>query len=176
MKKLKSYIAISLNGKIARPNGDVDWLDAIPNPDKLDYGYFAFYDSIDTTIQGSKTYEKVKSWDIPFPYPEKKNYVITRQQDLSDTEHVTFVKNNHIDFIKSLKKEEGKDIWLIGGGLINTMCFNENLIDEMYIHIIPIIIPEGIGLFGSIPIESQMKLLDSKTYSTGVVELRYTAI
>ena len=60
-RKLILYIASSLNGKIADAEGRVDWLESMPNPDKLDYGYAEFYDSIDTTIQGNATYKQVMS-------------------------------------------------------------------------------------------------------------------
>ena len=76
MKKLKLYIAISLNGKIAKPDGSVDWLNNIPNPDNSDMGYTDFFESVDTTIQGYKTYKQVIDWGIEFPYKGKKNYVI----------------------------------------------------------------------------------------------------
>ena len=135
MKKIKAYLAISLNGKISRANGEVDWLDALPNPEKLDYGYYDFYATIDTTIQGYNTYTQVMNWNIDFPYADKKNYVLTRKQGLAPTEQVEFISENHIDFLKKLKQQEGKDIWLIGGGQVNTMLLNENLIDEIILHV-----------------------------------------
>ena len=173
MRKIKSYIAISLNGKIAKLDGNVKWLEDLPNPDKLDYGYFDFYNSIDTTIQGYSTYDQIMSWGIDFPYADKKNYVITRKQNLENTEHVEFISENHAEFFRALKQQEGKDIWLVGGGGINTLLFNENLIDELQIFVMPIVLPGGIELFGSIPNEKGLKLIDSKTYATGAVELVY---
>ena len=92
MRKIRLYIAMSLNGKIARPDGSVDWLEAIPNPDKSDYGYARFYKEIDTTIQGCNTYRQLLSWGITFPYPDKKNYVITRKGEVGNTEDVTFIR------------------------------------------------------------------------------------
>ncbi len=173
MRKIKLYIAISLNGKIAKADGSVDWLESIPNPEKFDYGYTELNQSIDTTIQGYNTYKQVIDWGIAFPYADKKNYVLTRRKGLANTNHVEFISENHIDFIKRLKKEKGKDIWLIGGGQINTMLFNEKLIDELQIFIMPIVISGGIELFEHLPKETPVKLVDTKSYSTGVVELRY---
>jgi len=173
MKKIKAYLAISLNGKISRADGRVDWLDALPNPDKLDYGYFEFYDSIDTTIQGYNTYAQVIGWNIDFPYGTKKNYVLTKKQDVAPSEHVEFISENHVEFLKDLKTQKGKDIWLIGGGQVNTMLLNENLIDELIVHVMPIILPDGIELFELIPKETFLKLVNSKSYPTGVVELVY---
>lgn len=173
MRKLKLYIAISLNGKIAKSDGSVEWLESIPNPEKTDYGYSEFYDTIDTTIQGYNTYNQVLSWGIDFPYTGKKNYVLTRKKGLKNTEYVEFITENHIRFIQQLKKQKGKDIWLIGGGKINTMLLNENLIDEIQIFTMPIIISDGIELFETIPKETKLKLIETKSYSTGAVELKY---
>lgn len=82
MRKIKLYIASSINGKTAKIDGSVDWLEEIPKPEKADYGYAKFYESIDTTIQGSNTYQQIMNWGIGFPYKGKKNYVITRKKGL----------------------------------------------------------------------------------------------
>ena len=164
---------MSLNGKIARADGSFDWLDSIPNPEKSDYGYADFYNSIDTTLMGYTTYDQIVNMDIKFPYQNKTNYVLTRKQNLDNTEYVEFVSKNHIDFIRQIKQEEGNDIWLIGGGQVNTMLFNENLIDEIQVFVMPIVIPNGIELFEVIPQEKQLKLTASKSFSSGVVELNY---
>ncbi len=173
MRKIILYSAVSLNGKIASADGGVAWLEEIPNPDKTDYGYHDFYKSIDTTIQGFRTYQQIINWGIDFPYPDKKNYVLTSKSDLADTEYVEFVSENLIEFAKNLKTQVGADIWLIGGGLANSSLLNADLIDELIVHVMPIIIPNGIELFGGTPIQSQLQLIDSKTYSSGVVELKY---
>ncbi len=173
MKKIKLYIAISLNGKIAKTDGSVDWLESIPNPEKTDYGYAAFYDSIDTTIQGFATYAQVLSFGIDFPYADKKNYVLTRKQNLDQSDHVEFVTQNHLATIRDLKKEKGKDIWLIGGSQINTLLFNEKLIDEIIIFVMPIILSDGIDLFSAYPIESRLTLKETKAFQSGAVEMRY---
>lgn len=173
MKKIKLYIATSLNGKIAKADGSVHWLEEIPNPDKLDYGYAKFNESIDTTIQGYSTYAQVMSWGIDFPYATIKNYVMTRKSSLENTKDVEFISENHIEVIKALKAGEGKDIWLIGGGQINTLLLNAGLIDEIYVFIMPIVLSDGIELFELIPNQTTLNLVDSKTYDTGVVELRY---
>jgi len=173
LKKIILYIATSLNSKIAKIDGSVHWLEEIPNPDKLDYGYVAFNETIDTTLQGYSTYAQVIGWDIPFPYTATKNYVLTRKQEIENTEHVAFIKEDHLDFIKKLKAGAGKDIWLIGGGQINTMLLNAGLIDEIRVFVMPIVLSDGIELFELLPKETALTLIDSKTYPTGVVELRY---
>jgi len=173
MKKIVLYIATSLNGKIAKSDGSVHWLEEIPNPDKLDYGYTQFQETIDTTIQGYSTYAQVLGWDIPFPYPTTKNYVVTRKSDVKNTEHVEFITENHIEFIKKIKEGTGKDIWVIGGGQVNTMLLNAGLIDEIRVFVMPIILTEGIELFELLPKETNLILMHSTTHDTGVIELYY---
>jgi dihydrofolate reductase len=173
MRKIRLYIATSLNGKIARPDGSVDWLEGIPNPDKSDYGYAGFYEEIDTTIQGYNTYRQLLSWGIPFPYSGKTNYVLTRKKDIENTEDVTFINKAPIDLIQELKQEKGKDIWLIGGGEINTLLLNAGLVDEIDLFVMPIILPEGIGLFGGLPGETRLGLRKTESFSSGAVRLTY---
>lgn len=173
VKRIKLYIAASLNGKIAQEDGSVEWLESIPNPEKSDYGYEEFYKSIDTTIQGNSTYKQIIGWGIDFPYAGKKNYVLTKNQTFENTEFVEFVSENHIDFIKKLKQQNGKDIWLIGGGKVNTMLLNEGLIDEIQVFVMPIVLSGGIDLFESLPKETSLKLIDTKTYTSGVIEMNY---
>lgn len=174
MRKLISYIAMSLNGKIARADGRVDWLKKVPNPDKSDYGFAEFYKTIDTTVQGNKTYQQVLSWDIEFPYLGKDNYVLTRNTALEDNEFVKFISIDPIHIIQSLKGNEGRDIWLIGGGSINTLFYNAGLLDELILFIMPIIIPDGIDLFTGLPKEQLLTLKDIKKFESGAVALHYS--
>ncbi|BAX81205.1 dihydrofolate reductase family protein [Labilibaculum antarcticum] len=174
MRKIKLYIAMSLNGKIARKGGEVDWLEAIPNPAQSDYGYEEFYKSIDATIMGKKTYNQIMSWGIDFPYTGKKNYVFTSNTELKNTEHVNFVSENHLDLINKIKKEEGKNIWLIGGGNLNSVLIEENLIDEMIVFVMPIVLPNGISLFDTFLTDKSIQLKSTKSYSSGVVQLVYS--
>ena len=173
MRKIKLYIAISLNGKIAGADGSVDWLENIPNPEKTDYGYADFFNSVDTTIQGYNTYKQVISWGIDFPYKGKRNYVLTKKTNVENTEFVEFITENHAEFIKALKEEVGDDIWLIGGSQANTLILNAGLLDEIFVFVMPVILSGGIGLFDAFPNETQLKLLETKSYSSGVVEMKY---
>jgi dihydrofolate reductase len=173
MRKIKLYIAISLNGKIANSDGSVDWLENIQNPENTDYGYLDFYNSIDTTIQGYNTYKQIIDWGIEFPYRGKKNYVLTKKSDIKNTEFVDFINEDPLDFIKTLKEEKGGDIWLIGGSQANTLILNAGLLDEIHVFVMPIILSGGIELFDAFPLETQIKLYETTTYSSGAVGLKY---
>ncbi len=176
MRKTILYIAISLDGKIAKADGSVDWLEAIPVPADGDYGYAAFYKSIDTTIQGNTTYQQIISWGVDFPYPEKKNYVITRKQGLANTEHVEFISTDPVTFLRELKTSAGKDIWIVGGGKLNATFLEAKLIDEIQVFIMPVVLTEGIDMFAALSQETSLSLVASKTYENGVVALTYYPI
>lgn len=173
MRKMISYIAISLDGKIARKDGDVNWLNELPNPDNLDYGYKDFYDSIDTIIMGNDTYKVSLQLSETFPTSDKMNYVITRNKELIKDENVTFISKDIESFVTSLKQEERKNIWLMGGGMINSLMLNAHLIDELRVYVIPIILGPGIPLFSDAAITNKLKLASSQQFSSGVVELIY---
>lgn len=173
MRKIKLYIAISLNGKIAKTNGSVDWLESIPQPADSDYGYSDFYNSIDTTIQGNNTYKQIVDWGIEFPYKGKKNYVLTSNVDLEDNDHVSFISKDHLNFIRDLKQQDGKDIWLIGGSKANTLLLDAKLIDVLYVFVMPIVLDDGINIFDTLLSDVALNLISSKTYSTGAVEMIY---
>ncbi len=102
------YIAASLDNYIARQDGNVDWLDypdyQLPNED---YGYPDFYKNIGTTLMGYNTYKIVLGFDVPFPYPDKTNYVFTRSTDKQDNEFVKFISGDIVEFVRQLKN--GKD-------------------------------------------------------------------
>jgi dihydrofolate reductase len=176
MRKLIIYAAASLNGKIAKSDGDISWLNEIPAPEDSDHGFAEFYDSIDTTIQGFTTYKQVLGWDIEFPYKGKNNYVFTRNTSHKNTEFVTMVSADHISFVKYLKQQAGKNIWLIGGGQINTMLLNEKLVDEIRIFIMPVVLNKGIELFEKVPKETKLELIESESYSNGAVQIKYSVL
>ncbi len=176
MRKIVLYIAQSLDGKIADSNGGVNWLESIPNPDKTDYGYADFYSSVDTTIQGNTTYKQIINWGIGFPYSEKKNYVITGNQSLLNNQFVEFVSGNYIEFFEQIKHQTGNDIWLIGGGHVNTLFLNAGLIDEVILFTMPVIIGNGIKLFEGKVHEFELDLISIQSFTNNVVRTHYSVI
>ncbi len=166
MRKLKLYIATSLDGYIAGPNGEIDWLNVGGD---ADYGYQEFYSSIDTTLMGNSTYPLTLAGD-KFPHPDKTNYVFTKGTPPQDTVHVRFVSGDIAAFVRSLKVQPGKDIWLVGGGQINTVMLNANLIGEMILTVFPLVLGEGVPLFASVATRHPFKTVSCQTYDTGLIQ------
>ena len=170
MREIKLFIASSLDGFIARVNDDVSWLFS-----DEDYGYKKFYGSTDTVIMGRKTYEKALQLEKQ-PFKEKRCYVFTKNpaNSFADPEenNVEFI-DNVLGFAKDLVNSDGKDIWLVGGADIISLLINANMVDEIVLSVHPIILGNGIPLFKDIKRELSLKLVDSVTYESGLVQMRY---
>lgn len=176
-RKIKLYIACSLDGYIARPDGSLDWLDNLPNPDKSDFGYFDFYASVDAVLIGRTTYEWVLGFDVEWPYSDAETYILTQKTEMATPTPRTQLLGNPLkEKIEELCSQEGKDIWLVGGGQVITAFLEEGLIDEMIITKIPIILGEGIPLFPGKPPETHFVLSDAIKYGDQVVNLHYKKV
>ena len=157
-RKVILYIAMSLDGFIARDNGDVDWLTMDTTPLEVDTMYEDFFEEVDTVVMGRKTYDQVVSELAPndYPYKNKLSYVMTTQ-DRQNTETVFFVNESINELILNLKKQMGKNIWIVGGNTIITPLINSNLIDEYRIALLPVLLSSGISLFSSLTKEVKLK-------------------
>lgn len=177
MRKIKLYIAASIDGYIADPDGGLDWLSSYPITPELNYGYDEFFNSVDSVIMGGRTYRDILNMDVIYPYKDKTSYIITRNKN-SQTfiENVQFLSDNIIEMVTALKEQQGKDIWLVGGGEIISMLLDNNLIDEMIITHIPKMLGDGIPLFPKMKVESNWKLLNSQSYSNCVLSVEYQKI
>lgn len=172
MKIIKLYIAASIDGYIARNDGDLDWLTKYPiNPD-TNYGYDDFYKSIDTVIMGGQTYRDILNMDFVWPYKDKTAYVITRNS-MGVKENIHFITENIVEEISKLREEKGKDIWLVGGGELTAMLLKQDMVDEMIITIIPILLGNGIPLFPNSLKELAWELQESMSYDNGVLKTTY---
>ncbi|WP_432664947.1 dihydrofolate reductase family protein [Wukongibacter baidiensis] len=170
-RKVILYIAMSLDGYIARKNGDVDWLDGDGSDSNGDSGYEEFYSSIDTVIMGRKTYDQILTFG-EYPYKGTKGYVYTSEQR-DNNENVVFTDEKVEELIKKLREKDGKDIWLIGGAGVIDDFIKKDLIDEYFITIIPCILGEGISLFKEYNPEVKLKLLKHKAIN-GMAMLHYS--
>lgn len=165
MRKLKLYITVSLDGYIAPPDGDLDWLVGYPVPSKEDHKIFL--DSVDTVLMGGNTYCNIRIMDILWPYKDRAVYVVTRHP-VMEKEGVNFITENAVETISELKKADGKDIWLVGGAELTSMLLDNGLIDEMIITYIPVTLEKGIPLFSK-ELNENWVLKEEKAYDNHAV-------
>jgi len=174
MRKVILYISMSLDGYIARQDGDISFLSSIEQKYQ-DYGYADFNKTVDTVIVGRKSYDKVLSMGFKYPHTDKDVYIISR------THHTNFGSFKYYSgslktLISELKSRPGKNIYCDGGSLIVNELLKEDLIDEFIISIIPIILGDGIELFTRGRSEVKLRLTDCKKFETGLVQIHYEKI
>lgn len=173
-RKVILYIASSLDGYIAKPNDDLSFL-SIVHKEGEDYGYTSFIESIDTVILGRKTYDWVMAQVPEFPHADKNTFVITRtaRPGVGKTQYYT---GSLKALVLRLKVGQGKNIFIDGGAEIVNELLKEDLIDEFIISIIPILVGNGIKLFADGRPEQRLKLLSTKPFDTGLVQLHYQRV
>jgi dihydrofolate reductase len=176
LRKVILGFGISLDGYIARRNGAIDYLVIDKEGEALMADFFA---KIDTTIMGRKTAAATakmrKSGEIP-EMPGITNYVVSRRWKPGKREGFEVVSGSLTAFVKKLKRRPGKDIYLGGGGELCRSFLQEDLVDEMFIGVGPVLLGDGIpGFPGKFP-QRDFKLTECKSYSNGSVGLRYERI
>lgn len=170
-RKLILYIATSLDGYIARPDGDIGWLSSVEAPPE-DYGYGDFVRTVDTIIMGRKTYEKVLSFGIPWPHQGRKCYVLSASRT-GKNEEVEFYGGDVGDLVAEIRKSPGADIYCDGGAAVVGALMQKDLIDRYVISIIPVLLGDGIPLFRPGRPEHAVALTHSTAYPSGLVQLHY---
>jgi dihydrofolate reductase len=172
MRKIILNVAVSLDGLIEGPNGEYDWCLT-----DQDYGFTTLFKRVDTTFMGRKTYELAQAVnkDSNYGFPKFKEYVFSTTLD-TVKEGATLIKDNVKEEVEKIKKEKGKDIWLFGGAGLTASLMNMGLIDELSLAVHPIVLGSGKPLFKNINRRIQLRLLDTKTYSSGLVSLAYDII
>ena len=170
MRKVVLGLGISLDGYIARPDGAVDFL-FMPK----DYSMEPFFKTIDTAIMGRKTYEVAKKMAAGGSIADShmETYVMSRTLPPGTREGVFFTSETPAALIGRLRKRRGKDFWLMGGGELARDFLRADLVDELYIGVLPILIGEGIPLFPSGFPQRSFSLIENKTFSRGMIALKY---
>lgn len=169
MRKVILSLGISLDGYIARPNGAVDFL-FMPK----DYSFAEFYNSVDTAIMGRKTYDVALKMDRgSFQDPRIANYVFSRKLPPGPRKGVTITRQTPAALVKQIRRRAGKDIWLMGGGELARDFLKADLVDELDLGVVPVLIGKGIPLFPSGFPQRDFALVENRTFSRGLIELRY---
>ncbi len=166
MRTLSCFIATSLDGYIAGPAGEIDWLFT-----DQDYGYTPFYAGVDAVVMGRKTYDLCLTFG-EYPYPGIPNYVWSHTRQ-GKNEHATFVSGDMAALLKGMKQQEGKTIWLVGGSALVGEAIRHDLLDELIVSIHPIVLGSGVSLFPQDLPRAQFQLVKSTPFDTGLVQLTY---
>jgi dihydrofolate reductase len=168
MRKIVLSVGASIDGYIARKNGAVDFL-FMPK----DYSMAEFFASVDTAVMGRKTFEAgLKMGGGSFNSPLK-TYVFSKSKPAGERQGVIYTRKTPGRLTAELRKQAGKNIWLMGGGELARAFLKADLVDELHIGVAPILLGSGIPLFpGGFP-QRTFELVENKTYSRGLITVRY---
>jgi dihydrofolate reductase len=171
MRKVVFGGANSLDNYFARKDDAVDWLMWSDEVGKIMADYFKTFDTI---VMGRRTYEvAVSSGQGDGSYPGMKTYVFSRTLKPRSTKKLEITSEDVADVVGRLKQEEGKDICIMGGGLLAKSLFEANLIDEIVFNNHHVLLGSGIPLFHEMSHQIDLELIDCKTLKTGCVMVTY---
>jgi dihydrofolate reductase len=178
------YVAASLDGYIATPDGGIAWLESFEGTGE-DYGYAAFYASVEALLLGSRTYEQVLTFGW-WPYAGKPCWVFSRRPLEAARPDLIVSSRGPREVALELEARGIRRAWLVGGGQLAAAFQAEELITEYIVSIIPTILGAGIPLFGVpapdrralparslISVAEPLALAGHNVYANGVVQLRY---
>lgn len=169
MRKVILGLAVSLDGFIEGKNGEYDWCFT-----DQDYGMSDFMNRIDAVFVGRKTYEMSLGMEADTSgMPKMEEYVFSNTLD-KVKEGTILVNSDLKTEVEKIKKKDGKDIWLFGGAGLTSSLMNLKLVDEVHLSVHPILLGGGKPLFRDITDRINLKLIDTKTYSTGLVSMKYS--
>jgi dihydrofolate reductase len=173
MRKIVYGVGTSLDGYIARLDGSLDFLHLRPS----NYSMWSFFKTIDVGLMGRKTYEAgMRMTGGKFQSHGLRCYIFSRSLPEGERDGAIFVHEEPKRFVEELRKKKGKDIWLAGGGELARDFLKEDLVDELYLGIVPVLIGEGIPLFAAGFPQREFTLTESKTFSGGVIALKYERV
>ncbi len=170
------FIATSLDGYIARPDGAIDWLEQANQhvPAGEDCGYAAHMATVDLLVMGRGTFEKVLSFP-EWPFADKPVWVASRTgrglpDDLPPQVRIT---GESPDQIVRAAREQGYQHLYVDGGMLIQSFLREGLIDDLTITTIPILLGAGRPLFGTLLADVPLRLVSSRAYPFGFVQSTY---
>lgn len=161
------FIATSLDGYIASPDGAVDWLfhDA-------DYGYTEFMESLDAVVMGRKTWEQAINFE-EVPFAGKQVFVFSRTSAPARDQRVRHVHGEVATVVAGIRRRIRRNLWLVGGGDLIRQFIAHQLVDEFRLFVHPIILGVGIPLFLPHSERTHLSFVGSHAFPSGLVELRY---
>lgn len=168
MRKVILGLAVSLDGFIEGPNGEYDWCFT-----DQDYGMTDFLNRIDALLMGRKTYEVVAAQGEVSPWRGMMTYVFSGTLSSVRTPDTELVHGDAVRAVRAIRSRPGKDIWLFGGAQLTTSLMEAGLVDELWLSVHPILLGSGKPLFRHMDTRRKLRLLESRSYDTGLVSLKY---
>jgi dihydrofolate reductase len=141
-----------------------------------DFSMAEFFASIDTGIMGRKSYDVAKAQGGGSFGPKIKTYVLSRTLPPGEREGMTFVNGSPQALVEKIRRSKGKDIWLMGGGEIARDFLKADLVDELHLGVVPVLLGEGRPLFPSGFPQRNFELIENKTFSRGLISLKYRRV
>jgi dihydrofolate reductase len=174
------HMAASLDGFIARRDGQVDWLetaDEFADGETLDPEFVeSFLKTIDCYVMGSRTYETALNFEAKgfgWSYGDKPTFVLTSRDLPRTRDSVNFHSGDLAQFVNGHLRPTFRSIWFVGGGAVSGECLRMGLADEVRYSILPILIGDGIPFFDKLDRDIALHLTEIKAYKSGMVGLRY---
>ena len=176
-KTNRVFIATSIDGYIADKNGEIDWLQTIPNPENTDMGYSRFTEQIDALVMGRRTFETVCGFDIDWPYQKPVFVLSNTLEEIPEKfkDKAQLVKGTLIDVLEEVNRSGYYRLYIDGGATIQSFL-KEDLIDEMVITIIPIMLGGGTPLFSELPRVLEFECTRSEIYLNKIVQNHFRRI
>lgn len=184
MRNVILSAAISFDGFIEGPNGEIDWIIFGENEGSADL--MDFVDEIDTVLYGRISYEM---WGNPLITDESSEFEKSFNGAISKMDRYVFsrtktefdgsaqvISDNIAELVSDLKSRPGKNIWLYGGASLVTTFMNLDLVDEFWLGVMPVILGKGKALFTDVEQRHRLRLKESKTSPSGVVSVRYETV
>jgi len=174
--KASVFIATSLDGFIAKTNGDIDWLGE-QQEDEDDHGYQAFFDTVDYLVMGRNTYEKVLSFGIPWPYQKPVVVLTNRPLEVAAdvASSVESMSGSPEEIAATLSSRGAQHLYIDGGKTIQSFL-DAGLIQRLIITRIPVILGAGIPLFGPTRQDIRLRHINTQAFADGKVQSEYEVI
>jgi dihydrofolate reductase len=170
IRRVRYSVAMSLDGYIAGPNGEFDWI--VMDPD-MDFG--EVFKEFDTLLIGRKTYDMMREQSGP-EMPGVKTFVISNTLQQKDCPAAA-VARDPVELVGSLRAQPGKDIWLFGGGQLFRSLLDLGLVDSVEVAIVPVLLGGGVSLLPTPAKQTKLRLQKHKVYpKTGTVSLEYAVV
>jgi dihydrofolate reductase len=166
---VRYYVAASVDGYIATPDGGVGWLDSF---NTVDYGFDRFFDTVDTVIMGRATYQQTLTFPGEWSFKGKRTVVMSSSRALRMEHGAELFSGEIRPLVDRLKTSATKDIWLVGGGETARRFVEAGAVDKLELTLVPVVLGGGIPLFGAAP-TTRLELQSSRPFQNGAVELIY---